>query len=154
MIVREEAFLLRLNMCFLFLSNMIKKQKNKKVKKQEGFVAVLSAIIVSAFVLAMVIFVGNSGFLGYGDTQALERKSMAVFSAEGCLRHALLYLAEGVYVGGETLSFASSTCDILPIWFGTSTIRIEASSTVRDAVSNLRLVVDSYTLEKISMEEF
>ncbi|MDP3725037.1 MAG: hypothetical protein Q8R20_01040 [Nanoarchaeota archaeon] len=122
--------------------------------RSDGFVAVVSAIIVSALVLAIAVFVGVSGFFGYEDTQALERKSAAVASANGCLRHALLYLASGAYEGGETINIAGSACEVLPIMFGTSTITIKASSTVRGSVVNLRLVVDSYTLAKVRMEEF
>ena len=121
--------------------------------RQEGFVAIVSAVIVTAFLLGSVVLIGSSGFSGYLDTQAIESKGVGFGVAESCLRHALLYLAGGSYAGGEVVSVGSYTCHVLPIEFEAGTITIKASSVVRGSVTNLRLVVDSYNLEKVSFME-
>ena len=115
--------------------------------------AVGSAVIVVAFLLGALVFVGQSGFFGYEDTAMTEAKRVSAHAAEGCLRHALLYLSDGSYEGGETIALSEYSCNILPILFGTSTITIRARSEVRGSRTNLELVVDSYTLKRISFTE-
>ena len=89
----------------------------------------------------------------YADAAMTEAKRVSAHAAEGCLRHALLYLSDGSYEGGETIALSEYSCDILPILFGTSTITIRARSEVRGSRTNLEFVVDSYTLKRISFTE-
>ena len=120
---------------------------------RKGYIAIISSIIIMLIVIAAASVVSNSNILGFLNTQEFEFKTASEKAARGCLNHALLYLASGDYEGDETISVGSSTCTILPIEFQTTTTIIKATSTVRNTHTNLKLKVNSYTLETIYLEE-
>jgi len=120
-----------------------------------GYIAIITAVIVTALVLGLVVLVGHGNFLGAFDTQQLELRDGARFLAEGCLEHARLELAgNSSYVGGEVVTVGSSTCSIGSVTVvGTSTI-IQASTAVGGAVVQLQMTVDSSTLDPVSLVEY
>lgn len=121
---------------------------------KSGYIAIVSALIVTGMLFLATIIMSTSNYLGYSGSQELEFKDAARSAAEGCLEYARLSLATNPsYAGNETISVGSSTCAILPIETGTSTIIIKASSTVQNAQTNIKLTVDSATLQTVSKEE-
>jgi len=83
---------------------------------QKGYIALISAIIIS-FILIAVVFVANtSGYFSRFDSQNGEYKRIALGLAESCANTALLKVAyDPSYippVGGETVSVGSQTCTI------------------------------------------
>jgi len=86
---------------------------------QKGYIALMSAIIVS-FVLIGVVFVANtSGYFARFDSQNSEYKRIALGLAESCANVALLKVAyDPSYippVGGETVPVGLQTCVIKSI---------------------------------------
>ena len=74
--------------------------------------------------------------------------------AEACAESALLELAKDInYVGNETLTINSETCDILPIESLAGQKIIKARSIVNSSTSNIKITADDTTLNVIAWEE-
>ncbi len=121
--------------------------------KKEGYIAVISAIIITTIVIVIALVFSSSNFLGRFDTLGFETKDAARKVAEGCLEHAKLQLALGAYSGNETINVGTETCQILPIETAGSNKIIKAKAAVLERTVNLKLVVDSTSLETVSLEE-
>ena len=65
----------------------------KSIIGQNGFVALVSAIITAAVLLAMSVISARSAFWGRFDSLARENKNMALRVAQGCVEQALLGIA-------------------------------------------------------------
>ncbi len=122
-------------------------------KNQEGYIAVISAVIVTAIVIIVATIFSNSSFLGRFDSQALEMKDISKKVGEGCLEYARLQIATGPYSGDEAVSIGNYSCYILPIETAGGQIIIKSTASVSNRTTNLRLTVDDYTLETVLMEE-
>jgi len=122
-------------------------------QNNQGYIAVISAIIITAIVIVIALVFSSANFLGRFDTSGLEMKTIAKEAALGCLEHAKLRLKLGAYSGNETIAVGDYSCDILPIETSGGNKIIKASSTVDNRGTFLKLTVDGSTLETISLEE-
>lgn len=125
----------------------------RRGERRGGYVAVVSAVVVTAIVLMTALVFSSANFLGRFDTQNLEAKDMAREVAEGCLAHARLKLAQGSYSGGEVKTVGNYTCTILPVLTVGNEKIIKATATVGGQTANLSLTVDAATLEATSRSE-
>lgn len=118
-----------------------------------GYIAIVSAVMVTLVLLLVVLVSSERSFLGNENARTLEAKEESAAAAEGCLEHALLKIAIGSYSGNETIAVGSSTCAVLPVQFLATGTVIKASSTVRNVTTKLRLIVATSSLQTISKEE-
>jgi hypothetical protein len=123
------------------------------MSSRSGYIAVISAVIITTIVIVIALVFSSGNFLGRFDTLGFETKDAARKVAEGCLEHAKLQLALGSYEGNETISVGTEACDILPIEISGFDKIIKATATVMERTANLELTVDGATLENISLEE-
>ena len=131
----------------------MRKNKIKIERVNRGYIAIVSAVIVTLILLLVVLVSSQRSFLSNEGARMFEAKEESMAAAEGCLEHALLKITIGSYSGGETIVVGSSTCAVLPIQFLTTSTVIKASSTVRNATTKLRLIVATTSLQTISKEE-
>lgn len=125
-----------------------------KKNRSGGYIAVISAIIVTAIVLSVALVFSSSNFLGRFDTLFLEEKDIARGVAEGCLEYARLKLAQSPsYAGNESKNIGPYSCNILAIESAPGQKIIKSTATVQDRVSNLKLIVNDSALKLISFEE-
>lgn len=122
-------------------------------KKNQGYVAVVSSIIITAIVIVIALVFSSSNYLGRFDNQGVEMKDISREVAEGCLEYAKLKIAEGQYNGGELKTIGDYSCYILPIETFAEGYIIKATSTVHNRETKLRLKISSSNLETISLEE-
>lgn len=120
---------------------------------RDGYIAVITAIIITTVVIVMALASSSGSFLGRFDTLGFETKDAARKAAEGCLEHAKLQLALGSYGGSETVEVGDETCDILPIESSGNNKVIKTAAKVFERTVNLKLTVDGSTLENVSLEE-
>lgn len=120
---------------------------------RKGYIAVISAIIITTVVIMTALVFSSGNFLGRFDTLGFETKDAARKVAEGCLEQAKLKLALGPYAGSETIRVGSETCEILPIETAGTNKIVKARATVFERTVNLKLTIDSVTLENVSLEE-
>lgn len=129
-------------------------KKNQGLPAQTGYVAVISAIIITAVVFMIALVFSSSNFSGRFDSQSLEIKDVSRKVAEGCLEYARLKLAEGAYGGNEIRTIGGYNCYIAPIENISSQYIIKATSTISGKESRLKLTVHEATLKTISFEEY
>ena len=82
--------------------------------KNSGFIALMSAIIISAILLLMVTSLGLTGFYGRYNILDSELKEYSSALAEACVDTVLLMLAnDSGYTGGDTITVSGTdTCTI------------------------------------------
>lgn len=119
-----------------------------------GYVATISAIIVTSIVIVIAIVFSSSNFLGRFDSQNTEMKDIAREVAMGCLEYARLKLAQGSYGGDEVKIIGGYSCYIPPIEASPPAYVIRATSTILGKESRLKLTVSMSDLETISLEEY
>lgn len=72
-------------------------------KKRNGFIALISTVIISAILLAAAVSASRASFWARFDLLARENKKISAAMAEGCVQAALLKIAknENINVPGE-----------------------------------------------------
>lgn len=121
-------------------------------KRNSGYIALISAIIMTTILILVSITTSHSSFLGRFDSQVLEYKDKSYNLASGCLDHAKLKLAQGSYAGNETIAIGVNTCSIGLILNESGNTVITSTATIGNTITNLRLVVNS-TLNLVSLKE-
>jgi hypothetical protein len=118
-----------------------------------GFIALMSAIIISAILLILVSTGSLTGFYGRMNVLDSELKSRSMTAAEACADHAfLLVMRDSDYTGTEVLKFNSlDSCRILVSGTSPKSIRIQATST--PAVTNLLISYDPASYSVLSWRE-
>src|SRR5258706_16140740 len=118
-----------------------------------GYVAVVSAIIITAIITLVALATSNSSFFGRYDTETLEFKSISHQVAQGCLDHARLKLAMGLYSGNENVTIGSYTCHVYAITTNGTQKILQAKATVSNETTNLQLTINALSFATISLVE-
>lgn len=122
-------------------------------KTNGGYIALISAIIMTVILMLISITTSHSSFLGRFDSQILEYKDGSYNLAKGCLDHAKLKLAQGSYAGNETITIGTNSCTIDPITTNSGNTIIVSKATITNTTTKLKLTVNSSTLSIVSLEE-
>ncbi len=128
---------------------------NKKRKKNEGFVALISVIIISATLLLIVTTLSYTGFYGRLNVLDSEYKERSSFLAEACADQALLAITNNPagYTGNAT-STISGTDQCYIGFISPSVIEIfETRGIFQNAYTDLKIKVDTTNMSIISWEE-
>lgn len=121
--------------------------RNAAKKSENGFVVLMSTIILSAVMLAVVFSLSTSGFFTRLNLLDSENKEASFALAEACGQIAVLKLHQNSsYTGNETITVEREVCRILAKETSGSEIIIKTKSTIGGAVSNVIINLDSITL--------
>ncbi len=150
----------------------IRQQANMRVLKtastsgkQNGFIALITAIILSVILLVVTIAMNQTSFLTRSEVLESEYKNRSVALAEGCADTAMLRLANNpAYAGNEaSISIGTDTCSIGAIQQDTPTlgqVTINARAvfpapgvTSQGAITKLIVVVESSDISVVSWVE-
>ena len=89
---------------------------------QRGFVALMSAVVMSAAILSLMFGTGTSSFYARFDSLNGEFKRVALGLSESCSNAALLKIAQNYNyqppVGGEAVTVGPDTCLIKSVTYG------------------------------------
>ncbi len=119
-----------------------------------GYVALISAVIISVILMAIVFTLSFTGYFGRFNVLESEFKERGAGLAEACADRALLKLANNPsYTGNETLSIEGNLCTIQPIQSSPPNKIIKTQAVFHDSYTNLRVTVDAATLVIASWEE-
>jgi len=122
--------------------------------KRSGYVAIVSALVLTAVVGAVVFVSTANVFFGRQNTGIFKAKKNTRYLAESCLEHARLQLADNsAYAGGENITVGSSTCAVVSITASGTQKVIRGQGTSTDSATNLELLVDGVSLTRVSLEE-
>ena len=127
--------------------------KLKFKNRQDGYIAIVSAVIMTAIVIIIALVFSSSNFLGRFDSQSVEMKEIGHRVADGCLDYIRLKLAQGSYSGTEIKSIGSYSCTILPISSQSGQYTAEVKVIISNRTVNYKLVIQQGTLNIISLEE-
>ena len=125
-------------------------------KKENGYIAITTAIIVSFIILIIATTLGSSALLSRINELDFSFKKATYYASRSCIDYALLKLANDIdYAGNETIPIGSYTC-VLSLVEDSGNNKI-LKSRVQDsysgATTNLKLTLDRYTLTTILLEE-
>lgn len=126
-----------------------------KSKKEEGFIALVTAIALSLILLVVTVTLNQSGFLTRSTLLDSEYKERSSALAEGCVDTALLKLAaDPNYIGLETITIGSDSCSILSVSPpGSPTRTIKTRAEFQEAATNLEVVINTSDLSVVSWNE-
>lgn len=126
------------------------------MRKQKGFIALISAIIISAILILVSTVASFRSFFGRSNILDAELKEQSVAMAEACADQALLEIAnDPSYSGNATTTLAGSyECYIgsIPAPSGGQII-FKTRSYYRDFYTNLKIVINTSDLSIVSWEE-
>jgi len=138
--------------------------RNYKLKAQRGFMALMSAIIISAILLLIAVSLSTTSFYDRSNILDFELKEKSSALAEACTDTAILRLTKNLsYVpsppfnfttqtGGEPIIVDSDQCTIVSVdTFGSHIIKTQAI--FNNAYTNLRVIINPATFAVQSWEE-
>ncbi len=125
----------------------------RKIKTNTGFIALMSAIIISVILLLIVTNLSFTGFYGRSDILDSELKERSSALAEACVDTALLNLAQNVnYIGDVIVEL--DKCTIQSVAGGGSIKTIKVKADYKNYITNLQVLVDSTNdMAVVSWEE-
>lgn len=92
-----------------------------KNKQESGFAALMSAIIISLILLAVVFALGTDGYFARVNSSNIEYKRVSFGLAESCANAALLRIAKNYSYappgGGEAVAVGSQSCTIKSVTY-------------------------------------
>lgn len=126
-------------------------------KKNKGFVALMSAIIISVILLLMVTNLSLTGFYDRSNIFDSEMKNVSLALAEACVDTALLKLAnDSTYIatGGETVTISGSdTCTIDQTTLTNPTRIFNVHASPSNYYTNLQIEINVATVGVNKWEE-
>ncbi len=126
----------------------------KTLAGENGYMAIVTAIILSLVMLAIASVSGSSSLWARMNETDAYSKRISYFLSRSCLDYSLLRLAQTAsYAGSATVPVGSDQCTLRPVVpSGVNTI-IEAKGQFNGATTNLRLTVVTQDLSTVSLEE-
>lgn len=132
-------------------------------KRNNGFIALISAIIISVILLLILTNLSLTGFYDRSNILDSELKERSSALAEACVDTAILKLANDIsYIpspafnfvtetGGEPVSINSDQCTIVSV--DTSGSHIKTQAKFNNAYTNFRIIINTTTFAVQSWEE-
>ena len=118
-------------------------------KYNRGFVALITVIVISLILILVSITLSQSAFLSRSVVSDSENKEKSISIADACADTARLKLiTDHTYSGNESVPIGSESCFIRPVLTNTPSIgesTIEVKASIRDSVTNLRVVINTTT---------
>jgi hypothetical protein len=116
-----------------------------KRNSEKGFIAIISAIIISGILMLVVASSGLSGIYSRSNTLDTELKERADAAADACVDEALLQLAQNSsYTGGIMTTNSLDQCRIGKVTTSGSNYQFEVQATSSNmAVTNLLIWADT-----------
>ena len=131
----------------------------KRNLKNRGFTALITALIISVLLIAVIVTTSGAAFLTRFSILGPEFKAESQSLAEACVEYALLNIFQDpTYVTtNETVTIATgSACRLVNVSLNTpqtGQTRIDAQGTSNDTYTNLRVTVNSATQSIVSWVE-
>ncbi len=119
-----------------------------------GFVALITAIVLSLILITVAVALNRIGFLTRSETLDSEYKNRSSALAEACADIALLKLANNPsYSGNESIPVGSDNCLILTFNPAPDPIIFETKATFQEATTHLRIKIAKSDLSVVSWDE-
>jgi hypothetical protein len=117
-------------------------------KNQDGFIALISVIIISVLLLTLAVTVSTTGILGRFNILDSESKERSGALAEACADKSILETTQGIYSTNKIVNVGPTSQDsctiisaILDSVTGQTTIKTQ--SIINRSYSNLSVIIDA-----------
>lgn len=128
----------------------------KYQKNPPGYVALISVLIMSALLLVMATAISSASFFSRFNILDSEFKLRSHSLAEGCMNLVRFRLSKDTnYSTGENVNIGQDSCQIFSVQHNfpaAGQITVQTKATVKNAATNLEMVVDE-NLNLISWQE-
>ena len=126
-----------------------------KIKTNTGFIALMSAIIISVVLLLVVTNLGFTEFYNRSNILDSELKEKSFALAEACVDTAILKLANDSSYNpiNEPISVDADNCIIQSVASGASQKIISIQTNYKNYYTNLKIVLNSANMSVVSWEE-
>lgn len=125
-------------------------------KKENGYIAITTALIVSFIILIIATTLGSSALFSRINELDFSFKKMTYYASRSCLDYALLKLAKDInYSGNETVPVGSYSCvlSLIEDSGNNKILKSRVQDSYSGATTNLKLTLDRFTLTTILLEE-
>ena len=126
-------------------------------KKQSGFIALITAIILSLILILVTVTINQIGAIARVNSGGSEYKEQSMALAKSCAPIALLHLTtDRTYTGNETISTPPTSCDIKTIQLNTPSAGLDTIPTkaiFHEATTNLSVIIHHNDLSIVSSGE-
>ncbi len=124
------------------------------MKKNSGFIALMSAIIMSSILLILINGLNLKEFYTQTNILDSELKEKSLYLAEACADTAILKIIHNPHYNptNETVNVGEDTCIIQSIT-GNQEKTIYTQANYRNYFTNLKIIINSTNLSVISWEE-
>src|SRR5437868_2087955 len=94
----------------------MQKQTDKKIKKDAGFIALMSVIIICVILVLITTTLSFTGFYGRYNILESELKERSSAATEGCIDAGLLIIANNtVHTATTTVILGPDQCQVGPL---------------------------------------
>ncbi len=125
-----------------------------KQKMNRGFLALMSAIIISVILLLIAVNLSLVGFFTRFNILGTEMKERSSALADSCIDVAQMKLMQDAsYAGNASITVGENTCFIGPIVTVGTEKRFTARGIFSNSYTNLKTRLDGTTFKIISVEE-
>jgi len=124
-------------------------------KSQQGYIALISVIIISVVLILLSVSLATSGFFTRFNVLDAESKQQSNWLTESCVNLAVLHLAEGS-TGIGNINVGSRSCNIVSVTNNsplTGQVTILAKAITAQAVANLQVIINSTDFSLVSWQE-
>ena len=122
--------------------------------KNNGFIALISVIVVSAILLLIAVTLSFSQFYDRYNILESEYKERSASLAEACVDSALLELANNInYLGDATTTIGANKCYVGNVTTSGPNKIFKTRATYQNSYTDLKIVIDSSTFSIQSWEE-
>jgi predicted PurR-regulated permease PerM len=109
-----------------------------------GYIALITIVIVSFLLMALVFSVSSSGFFAQSTTTINYLSAATDELADSCLNIGILKLVESRnYTGNETVTVGAGQCTLLPILVNGTQKTIRATATTQGTVTNALVTLET-----------
>jgi len=127
---------------------------HRSTKNQEGFIALMSVIIIMAVLLVIGASISFTSFSSRFNVSDSEFKKRSSNLAEACVDAELLKLAQGTtYANGATVAVGSDSCTVFSVATAAGQTTIKTKAIFQQSVTNVQAVVNSTSLHLHSWQE-
>ena len=121
---------------------------------RKGYIAIITTIILTILCLTIAVSLGLSAAISRLGNRDFVLNANAYYLTQSCLDYAQLQLAyNSSYAGNEIITIGSYQCSLLAIESPPAQKIIKATSQINNITVNLKLTVDAYTWQTVSLEE-
>ena len=127
------------------------------LKNQQGFLALISVIIILAVLLIIAVSISFLGFFSRFNVSDAEYKKRSSGLAEACIDTVLLRLAnDSTDTTTGNVPIGIDSCDVISVQLDTPSpdqTTIQTKSVFQKSVTNIRIIINSGNFSIISWEE-